>query len=189
MFSHKNPKEVIKSLPDKEQLLIQETKIDNLPKGRHNQSIKLKDLFKVSLEKTNSKDKKYIDDLSKIEKFKTHSKKSSAKIAQTDYYNKVRISLSQGDKDYQIQHKINQLIEQHTVKKEDNYIKTLGKESKIRKNEVRSIVLKKGESLWSLARRAYGKGALYTKILEANPQITQKNIRRLQLGTVIRVPL
>ena len=189
MFSHKAPEEAIKSLPVTEQLLVEKTEIKNLQQRHHSQSINLKDLLKVSLDKTNDKDKKYIDDLSKIEKFKTHSTKLSSNIAQTDYYNKVRISLSQGNKDYQIQHEINQLIKQHPVKKEDKYIKTLGKESKIRKNEVRSIVLKKGESLWSLARRAYGKGALYTKILEANPQINRRNIRRLQLGTIILVPL
>ena len=75
-----------------------------------------------------------------------------------------------------------------TPKKEVEYSKSLTQESAVRSNEVRSIILKKQETLWLLAKRAYGDGKLYLKIMKANPQITEENARYLQPGTLIRIP-
>ena len=83
--------------------------------------------------------------------------------------------------------KINQLI----VSKEltgSSYKKALEQESKARSNAVRSIVVKKGETLWGIAKRAYGDGKHYTKILKANPQLTRRRKLFLVIGQVIRVP-
>jgi nucleoid-associated protein YgaU len=94
----------------------------------------------------------------------------------------------------QLQRQIDQIISTKNTKSTKNsvssktnsvYKKALEKESDVRKNAVRSITIKKGETLWSIAQRAYGNGGLYKKIIEANPQI---NIKQLFVGQVIRVP-
>jgi len=173
------------------ELLAEQQKTQELTQELNNQSIELKDLLKKALVKAENKDKKYIDAINKIEKNKKHENNNSSNLGQTDYYNKVRISLSTSRKENQLQNKVNTFIE-HKLYNKDNeikYIRNLTKESEVRKNEVRSITLKKGETLWSIAKRAYGKGHLYPKILKANPQITNKNIKQLQTGTKIRVPL
>ncbi len=91
----------------------------------------------------------------------------------------------------QLQRQIDQLLfTKNTIKSTSPKINTeykiaLEKESNIRKNAVRSITIKKGETLWSIAQRAYGNGILYKKIIEANPQ---SNLKQLFVGQVIRVP-
>lgn len=69
-----------------------------------------------------------------------------------------------------------------------NYERALNQESIVRSNAVRSIVVKKGETLWSIAKRAYGDGKYYKKILAANPQIRRNKTVRLVIGQIIRVP-
>jgi len=83
--------------------------------------------------------------------------------------------------------KINQLIISKQLTS-SSYKKALEQESKARSNSVRSIVVKKGETLWGIAKRAYGDGKLYTKILKANPQLTRRRKLFLVIGQVIRVP-
>lgn len=86
----------------------------------------------------------------------------------------------------QLQKKINEMLSSNSPTPTINsYTKPLEVESKVRQNAVRSITIRKGETLWGIAQRAYGNGSQYKKIIEANPQI---NINLLQEGQVIRVP-
>lgn len=87
----------------------------------------------------------------------------------------------------QLQRQVDQIINKGSAitKTNKTYKKALEKESNIRKNAVRSITIKRGETLWSVAKRAYGNGSLYKKIINANPQI---NLEKLYVGQVIRVP-
>lgn len=121
------------------------------------------------------------------------------KLEKVDYYNKVRVLLKGQQQNQistndhrQLQVIVNQLLNRDNTKEnseeESTYSKSLNKESVVRINEVRSIILKKGETLWGLAKRAYGDGKLYQKIMKANPQINEENARYLQPGTLIRIP-
>jgi len=83
--------------------------------------------------------------------------------------------------------KINQLITSKELTG-SSYKSALRQESQTRSNAVRSIVVKKGETLWSISKRAYGDGKYYKKILKANPQLTRKRKLFLVIGQVIRVP-
>jgi len=69
----------------------------------------------------------------------------------------------------------------------DNYLDAIESAGVERKNEMRTIRIKEGESLWEIAVRAYGNGFLYTKIFEANPQL--KNPDLIVAGQMLRVPL
>lgn len=74
-----------------------------------------------------------------------------------------------------------------TTAESDEYISGLNKEVKTRQNEMRTITVRKGDTLGKIARRAYGSSSKYMKIYEANPQILA-NPHRLKIGQVLRVP-
>ncbi len=67
------------------------------------------------------------------------------------------------------------------------YTKKIRKEIIIRKNSMRTIKVRKGDTLSSIALRAYGKSSLYNKIFEANPDLLA-NPNNLRVGQVLRVP-
>ena len=69
----------------------------------------------------------------------------------------------------------------------DDYLDAIESAEVERKNEMRTIRVKVGESLWEIAVRAYGNGFLYKKIFEANPQLTNPDL--IVAGQKLRVPL
>ena len=68
-----------------------------------------------------------------------------------------------------------------------DYLKTLEVEGDERKNEMRTIKVKRGETLWRISIRAYGTGFKYKKIFEANPHLTSPH--SITTGEILRVPL
>jgi nucleoid-associated protein YgaU len=50
----------------------------------------------------------------------------------------------------------------------------------------RSIIVRKGDSLWVLARQHLGHGSAWTCLSLANPQIT--NFTRIPIGTKLQLP-
>jgi len=67
------------------------------------------------------------------------------------------------------------------------YTKKITKEIVIRKNAMRTIKVRPGDTLSSIAQRAYGKSSMYKKIFEANPDLLS-NPHRLKVGMTLRVP-
>ena len=150
----------------------------------HAQNQELIQRLQKTTAEINTSDDKYLTALNTINN--TDNSKTSDKetLESTDYYNKVSLgSNEQND----LQTHINQFIENND-NEENIFFESLKVESYIRQNEVRSIVLKRGESIWMLAKRAYGDGFAYKKIMKANPQITEKSARFLKPGTIILVP-
>jgi nucleoid-associated protein YgaU len=68
-----------------------------------------------------------------------------------------------------------------------DYLKTLNTEGAERKNEMRTIKVKRGETLWKISIRAYGTGFKYKKIFKANPHLTSPH--SITAGEILRVPL
>lgn len=87
-----------------------------------------------------------------------------------------------------LQRQINNLVSSDAIE-DTNYKTALNSESEVRSNEVRSITVKDGDTLWEIAKRAYGNGSFYKKIIEANPQIEKNGKIHLREGQVIRVPI
>ena len=56
-----------------------------------------------------------------------------------------------------------------------------------REENVRTIVVKRGDTLYTLAERAYGNASYYRLIFDANPKIL-KSKRDLEIGQVLRIP-
>ncbi len=68
-----------------------------------------------------------------------------------------------------------------------DYLDSLKSAEAERKNEMRTIRVKQGETLWRIAMRAYGDGHQYTRIFAANPHL--KDPASILAGEVLRVPL
>lgn len=61
------------------------------------------------------------------------------------------------------------------------------KQNKSTSKSSTSYKIKKGDTLWGLAKKYYGSGAKYTKIYNANKNII-KDPNELQIGRVIQIP-
>ena len=115
---------------------------------------------------------------------KTHAKKGPKRA--NDNFNKVVVADNTGDDLSQLGIEIDQL-ENDTSTPESGYEKVMKKEVVERQNEMRTIVVSEGDTLMSIARKAYGDPRKYIRILQANPGII-KNPDRIFVGQVLRVP-
>lgn len=167
------------------QLMAEQEKNELLTKQISNHRSELSSLLDQSIATASTADKDYISAMN--EDTKKKDKPGGEKLADTDYFNRVEVSKS-ANKSTGLQSQIDQLLAKKTENTDSTYAENLDKESEVRKNEVRSIVLKKGESIWMIAKRAYGDGLQYHKIMKANPQITENSARYLKPGTIILVP-
>lgn len=103
-----------------------------------------------------------------------------------DNFNKVVVTDNGADDFSQLGNEVDQLVEAGGAE-ESGYEKKMKQEVVERQNEMRTIVVREGDTLTSLARKAYGDGRKYAKILRANPGII-KNPDRIFVGQVLRVP-
>lgn len=67
------------------------------------------------------------------------------------------------------------------------YIASLKDAETERQNEMRTITVRRGDTLWKISTRAYGTGFLYQKVFKANPHLT--NPDDITVGETLRVPL
>jgi len=100
--------------------------------------------------------------------------KDSVKLSDTDHYNKIVINRPKeetytNDRLSRLSIELNSAIDEDNTT--SNYTQAISKEITVRSNEMRIIVVKKGDSLSKIAKRAYGSYDSYIKIFEANPEI------------------
>jgi nucleoid-associated protein YgaU len=62
------------------------------------------------------------------------------------------------------------------------------KRQKNREKALRFIIVKPGDTLGSIARRAYGRASAYVKIYKANPDLL-KSPDQIYVGMKLRVPV
>jgi len=107
---------------------------------------------------------------------------------QIDVYNKVKVEETAGkDTLSKLSKEINSVISEGINKdKAANYTKSLKSEVTVRTNEMRIIVVKKGDTLGKIAKRAYGNAMSYQKIYKANPEVTRPD--RIYIGQKLRIP-
>jgi len=115
---------------------------------------------------------------------------------QVDVYNKINVqNVSGNDALSKLSDQINNEINSNksisstttTTNEEDKeYSTDIKKEVVFRKNEMRIIIVKKGDTLGKLAKRAYGNVMEYKRIYRANPEITRPD--RIYIGQKIRIP-
>lgn len=114
---------------------------------------------------------------------------------QVDVYNKVNVQNVKGtDSLSQLSEQITQEIEDAkvsstttTTNEEDKeYSTDIKKEVVFREKEMRIIIVRKGDTLGKLAKRAYGNVMEFRRIYQANPEITRPD--RIYIGQKIRIP-
>jgi len=154
----------------------------------------ISELSNTDTDSINNEDKQLENALNNInEKTKNTSIKSDNKIIDT--YNKVNVSESTGDDELsKLSNQISTLISDKSAseqidnsKKEEVYTQSLKKEIVTRKNEMRIIVVRKGDTLGKIAKRAYGNVMEYRKIYKANPDML-KRPDRIYIGQKLRIP-
>jgi LysM repeat protein len=178
---NKNPEEVIEKVETKSE---SDTALISALSGTDVDSVSEEGNSDKSLEET----------LNSIEETQnTTIKQSSAKV---DTYNKVNVeSSSSTDELSQLSSQISSLMEENsepvsktsTSNSNKNYTESIKKEVVTRSNEMRVIVVKKGDTLGKIAKRAYGNVMEFKKIYRANPEILNRP-DRIYIGQKLRIP-
>ncbi len=129
--------------------------------------------------------------------FSANSIKSDVKAKQshpkkkTDTFNKVIIDkpANSDDEFSKLSKEIDSILQStQSETQNNNTIETLKEEAKGHEKEVRFIVVKPGDTLSSIAYRAYGRASAYIKIYKANPHLI-KDPNKIYVGMKIRVPV
>jgi nucleoid-associated protein YgaU len=144
--------------------------------------------------KSDDDDKKLEESLNNIKETTkdTNINKDSVEV---DTYNKVKVEENSGDDELsKLSNQISSLISDKKSSDQTNgstaektYTESLKKEVVTRKNEMRIIVVRKGDTLGRIAKRAYGNVMEYRKIYQANPDIL-KRPDRIYIGQKLRIP-
>jgi phage tail protein X len=129
-------------------------------------------------------------DLSKSDKSKKVTTKNSDK--NVDHYNKVVVKhdVNTYAKVDELSLEITNMVKEmeSKPKSKSTYTKSITKEVSVRENEMRIIVVKSGDTLSKIAKRAYGSAQAYDRIYNANPDLI-KNPNHIFIGQRLRVPL
>ncbi len=125
------------------------------------------------------------------------TKSNQKELKETNYYNKVILNNTQQESSknsnnealVELTDSINHILEQEPVenKIETQYSTSIKEEVAYRENEMRVIIVKKGDTLSRIAKRAYGDSKAYPKIFLANPEII-KNPDQIYEGMRLRIP-
>ncbi len=110
-----------------------------------------------------------------------------------DTYNKVLVkkTTSPYDKVDELSLEIGRLVKEMEEKKsakKSAYTQSITKEVSTRKDAMRIIIVKKGDTLSKIAKRAYGSAMAYDKLYSANPDLA-KNPNHIYVGQRLRIPL
>jgi LysM repeat protein len=136
------------------------------------------------------------------EQAKTVSAQEPGARKVVDYFNKVDVSKNQPINQAVLAKQILDVVRdtETTVNNNDSnyaiaslkdsektYIASLQTASAERTNEMRTIQVKRGDTLWKISKRAYGTGFKYQRIFDANPHLKSPN--EITTGEFLRVPL
>jgi len=109
-----------------------------------------------------------------------------------NHYNKVvinsNIEQEQGSELMRLRDNLNTMMEESTqANNGSNYSKAIEKEISVRSNEMKIIIVQKGDTLSKIAKKAYGDKNAYHKIFIANPEVL-KNPNEIFIGQKLRIP-
>jgi LysM repeat protein len=109
------------------------------------------------------------------------SEVNSKTLKESNHYNKVIVSSSEKNKS-PLERSFSSLKESSS-----SYEEALNKELDVRSNEMRIIIVQRGDTLSKIAKKAYGDIDAYPKIFMANPELL-KNPDEIFAGQRLRIP-
>ena len=109
-----------------------------------------------------------------------------------NHYNKVVVNANNQKENpselMQLRNNLNTIMDEPIEKSRgSSYSKAIRKEISVRSNEMKIIVVQKGDTLSKIAKKAYGRKKDYHKIFTANPEII-KNPDEIFVGQKLRIP-
>jgi hypothetical protein len=119
--------------------------------------------------------------------------KNSSIPKNINYYNKIVINQREderynNDRLSQLSNKLSSFTDDDIWDaNSSSYTKAIIKELRVRSNEMRVVVVKKGDTLSKIAKRAYGNYKAYRQIFKANPEVI-KNPNQIFVGQRLRIP-
>lgn len=125
--------------------------------------------------------KQSVDFFNKVNVSQLSTQSSSVSATNSDLSFKIAEILSEPDQSVKTE---KQVISSQA---KDSYLKNLKRESLERVNEMRTVKVVEGDSLWDIAERAYGDGNEYPRIFKANPGLKDPDL--IEVGMLLRVPL
>jgi len=114
-------------------------------------------------------------------------------LKDVNHYNKVVIESSKQEEEnpselMQLRSNLNNMMDESTATSTSSeYSKAITKEISVRSNEMKIIIVKKGDTLSKIAKKAYGDKDAYRKIFIANPEVL-KNPDEIFVGQKLRIP-
>ena len=111
-------------------------------------------------------------------------------LEESNHYNKVVVADENYedivDRQIELKARLDRAVEESS-QLFSNYELAIKKEINVRSNEMRVIVVQKGDTLSKIAKKAYGDFDAYPKILVANPEVL-KNPNEIFVGQKLRIP-
>ena len=106
---------------------------------------------------------------------------STKTLKESNHYNKVVVATSESEQT---------ILERELLFTEgasSSYEEAIKKELNVRSNEMRTIIVQKGDTLSKIAKKVYGDIDAYPKIFKANPELL-KNPDEIFVGQRLRIP-
>lgn len=183
---------VMSQINSKKELIEDKTKNDNNSSKKDKELIS--ELSALNIDSIDDEDKKLEETINNIEET-TKDTNINREDKVVDTYNKIKVSDNEGvDELSKLSNQISDLIsDKSTPIKIDNdvdekkYTQSIKREVITRKNEMRIIIVRKGDTLGKIAKRAYGNVMEYRKIYKANPGILNRP-DRIYIGQKLRIP-
>lgn len=112
-------------------------------------------------------------------------------LKESNHYNKIIVSQSNpshtNDKQIVLREELNSILD-NNIDNDSKYETAIKKELTVRSNEMRIIIVQKGDTLSKIAKKAYGNRDAYSKIFTANPEVL-KNPNEIFVGQRLRIPV
>ena len=145
-------------------------------------------IVKIIMSKMNEKVEKPLEEQLQEANKKVFIKKN---LKETNHYNKViltqnKIAEVKNSSLIELNNNLQMLINEDQDNR-SNYREEIKKEIVYRKNEMRVIIVQKGDTLSQISKRAYGNHTDYQKIFAANPEIIQ-DPNQIFVGQRLRIP-
>jgi hypothetical protein len=177
---HKNATDTTQELPVKEN--------QNLVSSMNEKDIAL--IVQIIMSQMNKKVEKPLEEQLKEVNEKIYENKS---LEKTNHYNKIILTKNEiievkNASLMELTHNLNNIInETITSNSNYNYTTAIEREVLFRTNEMRVIIVQRGDTLSRIAKKAYGDYDDYQKIFTANPEII-KNPNQIFIGQRLRIP-